>query len=238
MASTGVAVRDAVAADLPQVVDLYRSCFPDDRKAQLGARACRAYFASVQAGEGEQLLVAEMAGAVVGFAILQWDIHMPPRRAWLRRSWPSVLRLMLRRPGSLSQLVRAARRPRRTDSGLRTDDLASLYLMAVGRSARRRGVGLELLSECARRAAAAGRRALVLAVRMDNRSAVRLYEGAGFRLIERNPELGSAVYRLQLGTGADPPGTTRTNPRESRGLLETEHGARDATGRLGNDGEQ
>lgn len=63
--------------------------------------------------------------------------------------------------------------------------VARLYSIAVDPEFRGRGVGESLLSEAAAAAAAGGASRLRLEFRPSNRAAQRLYERAGFTLLER-----------------------------------------------------
>jgi len=64
-------------------------------------------------------------------------------------------------------------------------DQAEILTLAVVQSARRRGVGTELLREAAAEAAARGGAWLFLEVSARNAAARALYEGAGFRPVGR-----------------------------------------------------
>lgn len=72
-------------------------------------------------------------------------------------------------------LVRAGTRP------------ARLYSIAVDRSRRGRGFGAQLLRDAERCARRFGRDRLRLEVRADNRAALSLYQGAGYRPFGRRP---------------------------------------------------
>ena len=58
---------------------------------------------------------------------------------------------------------------------------ARLYSIAVDRAARGRGLGAVLLRDAERGARRRGHDRLALEVRTDNRAALALYEGAGYR---------------------------------------------------------
>lgn len=89
-------------------------------------------------------------------------------------------------------------------------DAASIRMLAVDPGGEGRGVGRALSVACIERAAAAGRRAVVLHSTPAMRRAHLLYESLGF---ERSPDLDWQVsstvtllgYRLNLHTGAPPP---------------------------------
>lgn len=63
----------------------------------------------------------------------------------------------------------------------RNSKLARLYSIAVGAAFRRRGWAQRLLTAAEQKAAARGRRVMRIEVRADNRSAIDLYESAGYR---------------------------------------------------------
>lgn len=72
-------------------------------------------------------------------------------------------------------LVRAGTRP------------ARLYSIAVDRTRRGLGLGAQLLRDAERCAVRFGRDRLRLEVRADNRAALALYQGAGYRPFGRRP---------------------------------------------------
>jgi ribosomal protein S18 acetylase RimI-like enzyme len=65
--------------------------------------------------------------------------------------------------------------------------VARLYSIAVAGEARGLGIGRRLMQDAARLAGARGADRLRLEVRRDNRAAIRLYEGLGYRPIGTYP---------------------------------------------------
>ncbi len=88
--------------------------------------------------------------------------------------------------------------------------IARLYSIAVDPSARGRGVAQDLVNAAILAAGARGARALRLEVRASNRSALSLYQRAGFTFLERRPGYyldGEDALRLEK----------RLDPREAGG---------------------
>lgn len=78
---------------------------------------------------------------------------------------------------------------------------ARLYSIAVDPDFRGRGVAERLLAEAAQRAAARGAIRLRLEFRPSNKAAQRLYERAGFTVLERKPcyyDDGEDAIRMEL----------------------------------------
>ena len=63
-----------------------------------------------------------------------------------------------------------------------------VYTVNVHPDRRGKGLGLALLAEAERRLAALGMTRVVLEVNVENASAIRLYEKAGYRLVRRLPD--------------------------------------------------
>lgn len=63
-----------------------------------------------------------------------------------------------------------------------------IYTVNVHPSQRGRGLGVRLMDACHARLAALGMRRVVLEVNVENPSAIRLYEKAGYELIKRLPD--------------------------------------------------
>jgi ribosomal protein S18 acetylase RimI-like enzyme len=79
--------------------------------------------------------------------------------------------------------------------------VARLYSIAVDPDFRGQGVAERLLAEAAQRAAARGANRLRLEFRPTNQAAQRLYERAGFLLLERKPcyyDDGEDAIRMEL----------------------------------------
>lgn len=79
-------------------------------------------------------------------------------------------------------------------------DIARLYSIAVAEAARGQGLGGRLLAACEELALARGCRALRLEVRSTNKSAHRLYDAAGYRVIARLESYypdGEAAHRME-----------------------------------------
>ena len=72
--------------------------------------------------------------------------------------------------------------------------VVNLFQMWVAPEARGRRVGVALLDQAVGWARARGARAVCLSVRCGNAAALRLYEKAGFREVERVP----AEHRMRL----------------------------------------
>lgn len=100
-------------------------------------------------------------------------------------------------------------------AGLTSDaEVADVMTVAVAPEARGRGLGRELVARLIRSARARGVARMMLEVRADNRAAVRLYEGFGFRQVHRRrgyypqagggPALDALVMARTDGTGEEP----------------------------------
>jgi GNAT superfamily N-acetyltransferase len=81
--------------------------------------------------------------------------------------------------------------------------VASLRALIVDPGARRRGIGRLLIDRCVEFARAAGYRRIELGTTSDLAGARRLYDAAGFRLVDetREPRFGTTVtsQRMELG---------------------------------------
>ncbi|MDH1010156.1 GNAT family N-acetyltransferase [Pseudomonas nicosulfuronedens] len=87
----------------------------------------------------------------------------------------------------------------------RGSDIARLYSLAVSRQGRGQGLGGALLERCEQWARERGCQRLRLEVRLDNASAIGLYERSGYLRFARSPgfyEDGSDAWRYEktLGT--------------------------------------
>lgn len=218
---TGLA-RPANSHDLDRVVCIYRHSFPQDGKSLLGPKACRRFFETVMASRDHAILVDQTAGEARAFAILQFGADAGVGRTWLLRSLPGVVLFVVTNPRALTKVVRGAmerllaslRRmvgvrgpsgpsvsprvaPDISDPPRR--EICYLYLIAVGPDLRGKGVGQLLVKDCMRRAAEAGCRFLYLTVKLNNASAIRLYEKAGFERISVDDTDHSAIYRQPVG---------------------------------------
>ncbi|MBA3070214.1 MAG: GNAT family N-acetyltransferase [Hyphomonas sp.] len=79
-------------------------------------------------------------------------------------------------------------------------DIARLYSISVDPAARGQGLGARLLSACEEQARARGSARLRLEVRPTNKSAHRLYDAAGYRVIARLESYypdGEAALRME-----------------------------------------
>ena len=78
--------------------------------------------------------------------------------------------------------------------------VARLYSISVAPSARGKGLGAAILSACEGRALSAGANRMRLEVRATNKSAHRLYDAAGYRVIARLESYypdGEAAHRME-----------------------------------------
>lgn len=90
-----------------------------------------------------------------------------------------------------------------------------IYSLAVGPRFARRGVGRALLQACEAYARRRRRDALTLEVRYDNRPAIALYEGSGFRQFGEHADYyadGAAALRYEKPLLAGPAPERGNNP--------------------------
>ena len=87
-----------------------------------------------------------------------------------------------------------------------------VFNLCVAKEARRRGVAMGMLARCEEEAARWGDEALHLKVREDNMAACRLYEGAGYELIETRPVADIPSWQEQWKGGVVPLRVMRKRP--------------------------
>jgi ribosomal protein S18 acetylase RimI-like enzyme len=172
-------VRDATTADLAAVAALHVAALPHDFLSQLGASFLRQVYPTFLQSELGFLLVAEEEGRVVGFVSCACDTARFFRTT-LRRRWPCLMLLALRRllfhPRDLARLLGAWRYPTKN----RALTMPELVSIAVEPRWQGRGVGRRLLNEFDQRLKQRRARRFFLTVGTDNRSARGFYAKLGF----------------------------------------------------------
>ncbi|UCG75807.1 MAG: ribosomal protein S18-alanine N-acetyltransferase [Gemmatimonadota bacterium] len=93
---------------------------------------------------------------------------------------------------------------------------AELGNLAVRPGRRQRGIGRLLLQHVLEEAAARGARAIFLEVRESNSVALRLYEGAGFRVVGTRPDYYASPREAALVMRLDRVGCSLTSPPGGR----------------------
>jgi len=187
-------VREAVAADLPAVAEIYRDAFAGSARAGLGRRTTRRYFEGLLRAGACRLLVAEKQGEVSGFAVLVVSPQRLPAGRWLLCApgvWLEGAALISRRPGLALAYLRRALRARFSREGAAqtpTADAAHLAglrtawveLIAVSAAERGKGLGSRFLAAVVDMARDMGFECVKLSVEAANTGARRFYEREGF----------------------------------------------------------
>jgi ribosomal protein S18 acetylase RimI-like enzyme len=145
---------------------------------------------------------------VIGFCalsetghLLGWAIGSPKPEQLNRRLrevsfWfiSQMLRVLMTRPQVMKQLLSSLES---TALPMPADAIELTYL-GVDLSARRQGVGRELLHMFTRAAQEAKYHMVVLSVESENRSAIALYTRAGFKIIDTFAEGSFHRHRMEL----------------------------------------
>lgn len=144
-----------------------------------------------------------LVSATPAHAAAMAEIHaraFPPREAW----GPDAFALQVALPGAFGLIA--------PEGGVIlarvAADEAEVLTLAVDPVARRRGVARALLAATMTRAAGMGARAMLLEVAADNRGALALYAGAGFRqagLRRRYYASGADAFILRAALAASDP---------------------------------
>jgi ribosomal protein S18 acetylase RimI-like enzyme len=214
-----ICLRLGAAPDAAVAARLHVQLIAEGFLSRLGPRFLTRLYRRVAASGDSFLLMAERNGLTVGFLAGSTDLRALYRRFLFRdglvAAW-SAARVLLASWRRAIETLRHARgvpgtgtpeRGRDHGEDPSAGDVAELLAIAVDPGSRRSGVGRVLvdgfLSEVRRRGA--GRAQVV--VGSHNRSAIALYEGAGFTRVEEfalHPGVRSLVMRWSPAAGPRP----------------------------------
>lgn len=141
-------IKQAVAKDIPQVVDIHLATFPGFFLTFLGPGFLRLLYQGFLDHDDSQLLLAtdEDTGDIMGFAAWSFNISGLYRRLLKTRllplSWYAFLGF-IKKPSAFFRLLRALKQP--ADSS-RDTAYATLSSIGTHPNYKRRGVGSSLLS--------------------------------------------------------------------------------------------
>jgi ribosomal protein S18 acetylase RimI-like enzyme len=174
-------IRALQPADVPAVVAVHLHAFPGFFLSLLGSPFLGAYYRCFPGAPGAIALVAEVDGAISGFAVGAVNPAGFYRRL-LRRHW---LRFAIAALPALARDPRRARRILRAISHANTNPsgqgVAGLFSIASSPAPRVPGTGAELLEEFLARAGGIGATEAWLTTDADGNEAVnRFYQRAGF----------------------------------------------------------
>lgn len=180
----GTMIRPAGRDDIAALAAIHLEALPDDFLAGLGRPfLTRVFYPALLESARCRVDLAMDAEGPAGLIVTRMGVDgvlgelLRARPAWFVASaaWA-----MARRPGLLaasisilSQLVQRRREPG-------TDTLAELFLLAVARRARRRGVARSLIEHSAARLHQAGATTYRVLLHADNEPAQAVYEKTGF----------------------------------------------------------
>jgi len=209
-----VAVTSLDLAHIPAAVRLHCEVFAESPSGRLGPHYVGALFRWFVNYDGAIVLAAEDAtGNLVGYAFgapaaygatLRNDLRMTVAGALVRRPWALLDRVVLATmAGYLRQLWRRTRRSGVDVVGQASPEAPlpsrvwSLVAIAVSPSHRRSSIGRLLLSEFEQRSRRSGASQLRLTVTLDNSSARRFYDRAGWEPGPCHPD-GTQSYSKRM----------------------------------------
>ena len=177
-------IRLATRADIPALAEIHTEGMPRDFLVRLGrAFQTRVLFPTMLEAPGSRVYVAEGGGEVLGFLVARRGFAGLVSEMGARHpGWflTACLGATLRRPSLLRHAVSALAQLRTRGAQPDEPDAAELFLMAVDRRARRRGVGRALVEHSAAQLRADGITGYRVLLHADNEPANRLYETSGF----------------------------------------------------------
>ncbi len=200
-------IRAADDSELGRIVALHAAAFGSSFLTSLGPRFLASYYRTIMRSVSGAVLVAYADRDLVGVAAGSFRPHslyrdlLGSRRSLAR----DVLPALARRPGLAVRLAwaYAATRERGVRVPERAGELASL---AVDPGVRRLGVGQQLVTEFARRAAEAGcDRVYVRTPALDNDGVLTFYRRLGFEPGPRWDDRGREMVLLQRSLASDRP---------------------------------
>ena len=183
MPDNAARVRRMAGADLEAVVDTHLRSFPNFFLTFLGRGFLRLLYEALARDPEAIVVVAEVDGAVQGFAAgVERQAGFYSRLIETRR-WAfarEAAAALLRRPGIAPRLLRALRRP--SEAGAAAAE-ACLMSIAVRPDAGGGGLGVRLMGEFSRELKARGARAFCLTTDRDGNERVNsFYRKGGGRL--------------------------------------------------------
>lgn len=199
-------IRDMVLADIDRVVLIHRDAFPGFFLTRMGPRFLRAYYTAVLEFPDRIALIAEEAGAAVGFAVgfanaPRFYADFARRR---RRLLPMMVLAVLRRPALAIEILRNSKRVEAEATGGGDSEPQAVELSSIATLGRGGGIGGRLLAGFVDAAIRTGGRSIVLTTDAAGNDAVRqFYERRGFEL-EAQETRGARVlcrYRRSLIAG-------------------------------------
>jgi glycosyltransferase involved in cell wall biosynthesis/ribosomal protein S18 acetylase RimI-like enzyme len=168
-------IRRAAASDVPALARLHGDVLPESFMARLGTRFLRRFYAALLSDPNAVVLVADAAGAVVGFATGSASLSSFARRFYVRnalRTAPALLR-----GGALRRAFESARYARKHDAW----PDAELVSLAVSPDARGRGVGRLLTAGIVAALGELGAREVKVFTAETNDAATGLFRAMNFR---------------------------------------------------------
>lgn len=173
-----MSIRAADVRDAPAMARLHVAEIDEGFLPTLGPRFLAQLYRRVVRSPSSFAFVAERDGAVVGFSAGAEHLGRLYRSFILRDGLVVVLTTGPRLARAWRRVVETVRYPARDDGDLPS---AELIAIAVGREARGRGIGRELVDAVTEEFARRGVSAARVVAGADNEAALALYRACGFR---------------------------------------------------------